>query len=72
MPYPHSHTQTPIQTEYIYSNHTMTPVSYTHLDVYKRQLLKETHVIVLWNIQLLHFKHSGMNCKEIYVLPVPK
>ena len=40
----------------IYSNASPTPVSYTHLDVYKRQALVCSHMAVCFTPRFVHFK----------------
>ena len=42
-------------------------VSYTHLDVYKRQLLYNCQFYDIWNLQLKHV--CTMSLKNDYLLP---
>ena len=49
-----------------YSNNT---VSYTHLDVYKRQRLERLQTIAIWNIVNLISDNRMWRCRKIVEFP---
>ena len=59
-----------------YPTHTVRPVSYTHLDVYKRQILynvignKEVVFIEIFHFEKNDFKYNLRTWKSCMVLPV--